>query len=269
MQTLLEFTEEPNVKELYYKYGDQLKVVKESGGSAYFQPKDQSVHMDPDRVAQGSNWSRPYQTAFHEFGHNIDWLAVDGQQDYMSTTYKGGILKKTIKDDWASFKMAMFRSNPQAYIGGDNFDVTFRSVLRSIDGKDGVFTEMSHRLRNGTTTIEAILNDPDYGDDIVRKMLKSVMFSDEYTINIIKSEGLPPSATCDISDIIEFCTKYSYPLGLGHGTSYWRMSSSGPVEFFAEVCDSKVASPASMEQMRRIFPNAVKVVEEMLEEMVK
>lgn len=70
-----------------------------------------------------------------------------------------------------------------------------------------------------------------------------------------------------VSDIIEGCTRTSCPLGFGHGVSYHRDEGATAREFFAEVCESAMVNEASYEQMRRIFPNAVDMVERMMREM--
>ena len=32
------------------------------------------IYFDEGSAAAGSSYQEPYQVAFHEFGHNIDWL---------------------------------------------------------------------------------------------------------------------------------------------------------------------------------------------------
>ena len=82
---------------------------------------------------------------------------------------------------------------------------------------------------------------------------------------MLKKENMSKSECGNISDAIEYCTGKSYPLGLGHGADYFESDeSNGAIEFFAETLDSKVANPNSLAQMRRIFPNAVGVVEEIV-----
>ena len=70
-----------------------------------------------------------------------------------------------------------------------------------------------------------------------------------------------------VSDIIEGCTGSSYPLGVGHGAAYHKTAGKTATEFFAEVCDGAMANEASYLEMKRIFPNAVKMVEDMAREM--
>lgn len=274
MQTILEFTEEPGVKDVFYKYGDRIKVKPDvKDGGAYFSPADTSVHMNPQYIANGDSIARPYQTAFHEFGHNIDWLAGhDNGGGLVSNNYKSGLLPKTIKKDWDSYKVSTFKKDPLKYIYGDTEEEKlfyFRSSLRSgasYEDKD-LFKDLSNKLRSGELSITDVFNNPEYGDRAVRAVMEYA-FNDETAINQIKSLGLNKTAVGNVSDAIEFCTGVPYPIGVGHGSSYWT-DENGAAEFFAEVLDSKAANPASMEQMRKYFPNAVKVVEDILKEITK
>ena len=75
-------------------------------------------------------------------------------------------------------------------------------------------------------------------------------------------------AYASLSDIIEGCTRQSCPLGYGHGVSYHRQDGKTAREFFAEVCSAAIVNERSYEQMRRVFPNAVTMVESMIEGMI-
>ena len=92
--------------------------------------------------------------------------------------------------------------------------------------------------------------------------------------------GVPDTAIGSVSDAIEGqCGK---SLGFGHSAGYWRkvvstdVDPSGyqsthnqPLEFFAEYCDGIAANPKSLEQMRKMFPNACDVCAEIIEELLK
>lgn len=189
---------------MYDSFGDRIKVVDTKLKSgAYFSPRDMGVHFNTENVAKGDSLHLPYQTAFHEFAHNIDYLAGPGFQ-HLSTTYNGGALSGLIKSDYKAFKKAMgARSN-------------------------------------------AVL------------------------LDMLKAEGLPISESGSLSDILEGCTGVSYPLGVGHGASYHkRWAGATAAEFFAEVCDGLAANKKSYDQLKRVFPNAVALVEEMIEEALK
>ena len=277
MQTLLEFTDEPYVKDLFYKYGDRISVVADGKKrSAYFSPRDGSVHMDPQYVSSGDTISRPYQTAFHEFAHNIDWLAgSEAGGKWASVGYSSGKLARTIKSDWENFKISEFKKDPLKYMRGSTEEEKmryFRTMLRggATSKNYELFSDLAHKMRNGEITIEDVLNNPKYGDAAARAVMKFT-FGDDEALDLIKESAggtIDKIAMGNVSDAVEFCTRIPYPLGIGHGKSYWN-AENGALEFFAEVCDGKAANPASMEQMRKYFPNAVKIVEEIMEALIK
>lgn len=278
MQTILEFTEEPDVKDAFYKYGDRFNVVPNNNGKgAYFSPKDRSVHMDPKYVADGDAISAPYQTAFHEFGHNIDFLAGfdKGNSHLISSEYGNGKLARTIKKDWENFKVSEFKKDPLKYMLGNTEEEKsqyFRTMLHSgaSEADYDLFSGLAHKLRNGETTVQEILNHPEYGNRAAKTVMESTFgdFDAVYAIRETLGHALVDPAMCSVSDAVEFCTKISYPFGVGHGKSYWD-DEKGATEFFAEVLDGKAANPASMERMRKYFPNAVMVVEDILKEITK
>ena len=279
METLLNFTEEPDVQDLYHKYGDRLDVVNDSTMSegAYFSPIDGKVHMNAGYVANGDNLHEPYQTAFHEFGHNIDWLAGhDADGAYISVDYENGKLGKTIKSDWKQFKLNTFKENPRAYLyttddSPEALERSFRVALREMDKGNGKYYSIVRQMRDGEISLDDIMHDDKIMGDILSHLSKSSVGSDAdtVTINLLKREDMSVSERGNISDAIEFCTRKSYPLSVGHGSSYWKTPGAGAQEFFAETLDSKVANPKALAQMRRVFPNSVRVVEEMVGGLVK
>lgn len=276
METLLEFTDEPNVKDLYYKYGDRFGVVNDPDrkGGAFFRPSEGKVHMNAEYVSKGDDLHAPYQTAFHEFGHNIDWLAgYDAGGTYISVDYGNGKLGKTIKSDWQQFKIKMFRDYPSEYLHGGTIEAqekTFRMYVRYADTGDGKYTALSHKLRNGEITMYEAMRDDKLMQRVMTQMKKDWVDPDDVTIALLKREGKGISECGSVSDVIEYCTRRSYPLGVGHGSKYWKGNSdAGAKEFFAETLDGMAANPKSLAQMRRIFPNSVGVVEEIIGGLVK
>ena len=276
METLLNFTEEPDVEDLYHKYGDRLDAVNDPTMSkgAYFSSRDGKVHMNADYVANGDNLHEPYQTAFHEFGHNIDQLAgldAGGDDGWISVDYENGKLGKTIKSDWKQFKLDTFKNNPYAYMRGNTLEEQTEGFCKTLEYADrflkkkdtGKYADLAAKLRSGGTTLQEILSDDVTAQDIFSRITVWGTPPDSTTISILSNEGMSVSERGNISDAIEYCTRLGYPLGVGHGTKYWN-SKSGALEFFAETLDSKVANPKALAQMRRVFPNAVNVVEEIV-----
>ena len=204
MRTTLQGSGSELMTKMYDSFGDRIRVINPNLKSgAYFSPRDGGVHFNAERVAKGDSLDAPYQTAFHEFAHNIDYLAGPGKQ-HLSTTYDGGALPGLIKSDYLAFKKSM-----------------------------------------GARSNAAL-------------------------IDMLKAEGMPRSECGSLSDILEGCTGVSYPLGVGHGASYHkRWAGATACEFFAEVCDGLSANQKSYDQLKRVFPNAVALVEKMIEEVLK
>lgn len=197
MSNVLKKSKSAEVKAVYAKYQNELKCIDSHyKKGAYFYSKDGGIHFDETSSAVGSRYQKPYQVAFHEFGHNIDWL-IGGKNpfEYASNkVYNGNRLKDVIKSDYLAFKKA------------------------------------SGQKKN---------------DDLIA---------------MLRAENMPLTECGNISDILEYCTNKSYPLGIGHGVKYHKNPGATEKEFFAEVLDSAAANEESFLQMQRIFPNAVKLV---------
>ena len=89
-------------------------------------------------------------------------------------------------------------------------------------------------------------------------------------ISILKAENMTEYQRGDLSDCLEKFTGNSYPLGIGHGTRYHKKTGKTEREFFAEIISSIVTTPESFEQLKRVFPTAVKaVLDELEKEMQK
>lgn len=186
---------------VFGKYADELKIANPRVRTrAYFSPMQGGIAVSVKNAIAGSDYETPFQVLFHEFGHNIDWLA-----------------------------------------GGKN------SVVY-----------LSNRPVNGVRLIDTIKND----FEAFKKSMGASSNSD--LIDLLKAEGMDKKTCGNISDILEKCTGRSYPLGIGHGASYHNRSGATEKEFFAEVLDSSIANGESYEQMRRLFPNAVNMVWEMI-----
>ena len=197
MSNALKKSSHSEVRNVYAKYQGQLKCANNKNRKgAYFSSADGAIHFDEQTAAAGSSYQTPYQVAFHEFGHNIDWL-IGGKNSiaYASNQmYNGTRLGAVIKSDYQAFKKSMgAKSNVQL-------------------------------------------------------------------LAMLKAENMPLTECGNISDILEYCMNKSYPLGVGHGTTYHKRNGATEREFFAEVLDSAASNEASFKQMQRIFPNAVNLV---------
>jgi hypothetical protein len=98
------------IKNLWQKYKDAVKINNPNykGSQAYFSSGDGAVLHDMDQSRKGNGICSPYQTSFHEFGHNIDHAINQriGDKKYdkfYSESYKDGLLGKTAKTEVAAF----------------------------------------------------------------------------------------------------------------------------------------------------------------------
>ena len=110
MAAALSKASKDEAKALYAKYADQLVCVNPNlNRGAFFRASDNGVHMNLANVAAGSNYEEPYEVAFHEFGHQIDFLAGGSNPlTYMSQQSFGGqSLIDTIKSDFRAFKKSL------------------------------------------------------------------------------------------------------------------------------------------------------------------
>lgn len=196
MQNTLNKSSHSDVKKIYEKYGSQLQVKDANyTGGAFYRHGD-GVYMNKGVVSKGNMIHEPYQTAFHEFGHNIDYIMGNGQP--ISETWNNGELMDAIRDDFSSLK--------------------------------------------GTRSNEELV-----------AALKEEMTKGGWSIKEVGS----------VSDIVESMTGISYPLGVGHGSSYW--NGRPPCkEFFAETLDGAASNEGSYNFIKKMFPRAVAVVHKIL-----
>lgn len=72
-----------------------------------------------------------------------------------------------------------------------------------------------------------------------------------------------------LSDTLEGVTKRKFPLGMGHGVSYHNNPGASETEFFAEVMASSASNKGSYNLLKEVFPNGVKIVENIVEAELK
>lgn len=214
MQQVLNSSAHADVRNIYEKCADKLMIhdAQSNDTGAYF-IQGEGVTMNANNVAIGSRIHKPYQVAFHEFGHNIDFILGGGSP--ISENWGNGALLRAIQAD---------------------FD-----------------------LLKGTMTNE----------ELVTKLRQ------EKTKN-----GWSNMDVASVSDILECMTGIDYPLGAGHGkeskpvlngdgtvsiikVSYWE-NRLPCKEFFAEVLDGAAANEGSYNMLKQFFPNAVKVVHQII-----
>ena len=281
------------IKDLYAKYGNQLKPVDENVdptiGEAYFSHSDQRVHMHKVDAAAGNEYEEPFQVHFHEYAHNIDYLAGGGQS--FSRTYKNAAqktLEDVIMDDCEESMKQYFKDtaakaagvyqkafDTQLKTGGMGAEAYVRSLLynyRSVNGmsrSDPLYQLLKNELDAAKT--EKAIRDyytkyfDKFGEFVYDKSKVLDSFSDYIKMNHSKKEY------SNLSDLFGRysvqCGKSSFTFGFGHKPSYITGTGNLSAEAFAEMTDATIASPGALDLIKKYLPNAYSMYLEMLKRM--
>lgn len=215
-----------DVKAVWNKYQSKFKTSDASykGSRAYYSPANDNVTLNIMSAAKGNSYQAPYQVLYHEYGHMTDFLAA--------RNYENG----------------QFVAFSEIFDGIDNAG----KIIWATAGSGGLLgktakKELKERLEN-------IKKAKGFG-----KRYEAA----NYLINEIKS-NYTLLARADVSDILEGAgIGVKYPLGVGHGLSYWKKIDNG-AEIFAEIISAEIANPESLECIKKYFPETYKVFREML-----
>ena len=218
---------DPDVKEVWNKYQGKFKTsdANYAGGQAYYSPSSDNVTLNIANAASGSSYQAPYQVLFHEYGHMTDYLAA---RDAGFSAY-----------------------------------TAFTEVFDGVDAAgNAVFTT------NGTGGLLGRTAKQEVRDAIsdIKKAYKLTRKADAAKILIDEiRQGYSLLARSDVSDMLEGAgIGVKYPLGVGHGLSYWKNRDNGK-EIFAEILSAEAASPESLACIKKYFPETYKVFRKILE----
>lgn len=102
MRQVLTESKHDDVKNIYAKYSSELTVADANHKGGAFYTYGQGVCINTQQVSVGDVIHKPYQTAFHEFGHNIDYLMGNGMP--ISESWGNGALLDAINSDFENLK---------------------------------------------------------------------------------------------------------------------------------------------------------------------
>ena len=167
MSDALGKSQSQEAKDIYIKYADDLVCVNPNLKSgAFFRASSGGVHMNLVDVAKGSSYEEPYEVAFHEFGHMIDWLG-GGKNNltYLSNhSLNGNRLLDVIKGDFQDFKKKLGVSKAVDVIPilkAENMDLktcgNISDILEKCTGKSyplGIGHGAAYHKRDGATEKE-------------------------------------------------------------------------------------------------------------------
>lgn len=223
---------------------------------AYYSPSEDGVWLSINSVAKGDNLHPPYQTVFHEYGHNMDYVLNrkygDGdKRKGFTTTYKNGIFGKTL-----------YQEADEAIIKYGRENGFFRMVSEE-EIKEDAERMVSRKLMKESEKAEYIKRRMESRTETFYRRDAEKAFCEE----IKKTYSLAERG--DISDMFEPVMEKSYPFDAGHGKSYWTQGGDVYIrhgkEAFAEMYSSRIANEKSWELICKYFPKSVTIFNEILE----
>jgi len=201
------------VRAIMYHGGGSLRVVDPNWQrTAEYSLDENGVKINASADMAGRANHTPFQTSFHEFGHNIDieYGFSDNKELYDTIKSEARTLKKELLE---------YEDYP-------------------------TYWDKQYRMENGAVKMFGIKwHDRD-------KILGGV------------------------SDTLEGFAGVSYPLGWGHGSTYWGTEKSGEkqfrvcTEFVAHYFESSVADPEFHAVMKKAFPKSWEVLERLIWEAI-
>lgn len=220
-------TAPPEVKRVWSKYQGSFRTVDAnySGSKANYSPAGDAVTLNIADVAKGNSISTPYQTLYHEYGHMTDYLAAREFGFNMNTAIT------EVFDGLDANGAAIFTQKGNGGLLGRTAKEELKEMLKDIKKKHGV----------------------------TKKDEAAQILIDEITKNYsLLARG-------DLSDILEGAgIGKAYPLGAGHGSSYWKGRDNGK-EIFAEFISAETNNHDSLECMKKYFPKTYQVYKDIIE----
>lgn len=213
-----------------------------------------NININLNTNSKDVGYSKPYQSVFHESGHAIDMIAgrtAAGStsctpNNLYSATYKNGLFPQTIKREVEAL-VAERDKILKAEFNSHSTDYDWLYSNGYIPTQKYEFFKKFGSWSGGT---------PKYS--------KSIAYS------AIEKEicALSPPAKADLSDIIGGATQRKISCGYGHKNSYWSKGDwTLATEAFAEMVDSTVANPESLEAIKKYLPDSYEVFLDMIKDL--
>lgn len=261
-------------RRVYNKCSDIIKVQNPNyrGDKAFYQPpggrKPEGVLLNMAEVAKGDTIHTPYQTKFHEDGHNIDHIlntmlgSGDMSRGY-SETFKDGLFGKTVERE-AEEHIRQYGIDHKLF------------VISEEEAREKAIQEAKDMLK------WEMISESEYEDQVARsfKSYRSEVDMEKATKEFCQhiKEKIPDLRDrSDLSDMFEVYTYQHdiyYPFGAGHGilefddgtrVPYFEWHDHG-VEAFAEIFSAMMANRGSLKQIIEYFPDTYSLMLEMLGE---
>lgn len=208
----------------------------------------------------GNETKNYMQTVYHELGHAFDSLGLEllTGKKYMPTGRK---VKKTILRKKREVDELIYHASG---IPEYNLKSTInRDLWTFINGDLPMYEDLGPKPRKKA---EKAIWEKESSKIYEKSSTNLSKFQQKYR----KLAKENPKAYSALSDMMESTGFFfgSYPLGGGHGSSYWKDAGSAETEFFAHMTEL-VANKDSEKIMREIFPNASKKWEKIVNDILR
>lgn len=227
----------------WFAYENEIKVDSTTyKKTAHFNPKTGGISFDLQQDSNGSKYTKPYETMFHEFGHNIDRLAAKrhGLGLYISSGYKDGAFPNTLKEEVAQIVKEDLKQLKESHKSAKDL----RKWLE--DHKEYVETWDYNYLYERPLSIKPS----------TRMVYRAIS-------NRLKN--LPPDEQSAISDIFEGASGAKIRSNFGHYASYWKYPGTLATEAFANLFQCALTNKPAYDRIKERLPKSVAIFEEMLD----
>lgn len=247
----------PKLTKLYEKLGDKLEYFPVKNGTAF--ARGNKVQLNPASF-ESNKYGPKFRTVYHENAHAFDSLGLERLNEETRIkigTKKVKVGKKTVEvDDY------LFITHASGLPKYNLKEIIKKDLWEYVNGDLPRYEDLGKRPRKKTEK-EAY--------DALSSKIYSESFKNfsEFRKKMAEEAKANPSVYLNVSDICEG-TGYVSRFGEGgHDSRYWQRNGNLETEFFAEVTDSLATNKESYKKMKEIFPNAIKVWEQIIDDILK
>lgn len=246
--------ENERVKQLINSLGDQLEFapVKKNGQSF---AKRNLIHLK-EADFSGYDAKNYMEVVYHEIGHALDYLGLEklkGVDKFQVGTKKVKILRKTSE-------IADYVFHASGLPDYNLKEIFERDLWEHINGDLPMFADLGPKPRKKALKQEW----EDERSRVYRTNLSnSGKFTTEYKEKYSANKKAY-SALSDMTDSMDFVSNF----GGFHGKDYWKKTGMAETEFFAHMTEM-AANKESEKVMREMFPEATKVWEKMVDDILE
>lgn len=231
------------VRKTWENFESELKVDSTTKKRGEYSRLSGGISFNLSKDSKGDINRKPYETMFHEFGHNIDHLAGKksgfGHGSYFSHSYQNGAFSNTLKQEVSDLVQKELNQLKESFKSAEN-------TREWIEQHQDYFPSWEYKY---------LYENP----HLVKPSIKLV-----YNAIGKRLLALPADEQSAISDIFEGASGAKIKSGWGHGASYWKRPGSLAAEAFANLFSTAVTNPKAYKRLKETLPNSVKIFEEML-----